>query len=75
MRTKTTEPQPAICLHCGAVEEMHHAFEAYVREPGCVCAQSVWHLANEICTNYAEQPGTKWCTYCEHDKACHREGK
>ena len=48
MSTKTVEPQPAICLHCGAVEEMHHAFEAYVREPGCVCAQSGWPLLTPL---------------------------
>lgn len=68
-----------ICKVCGETQEEHHLPDWLEIPDGCVCNWREWDYERmsqlpPVCDRY-EGNGKQNCSRCEHDKACHREGK
>ena len=64
------------CKHCGKQESAHHAFEPVSGRPaGCVCHGAFYGIEpiNPICDEFNPHNVWLYCSYCKHEKGCHKE--
>lgn len=70
------------CIHCGALKEEHHEYEAPAIPDGCVCDPREWGDPTEIpavCEAFVPMGSLDTpeaddiCKTCEHEQPCHRK--